>query len=102
MEVYGLKSVLMKFGGSSISDDEKIKQVANLIAKYYNQGVLPVVVVSAIEGVTNSLEVMAEEVKKVDTIKPEDCRKNGEKFSRENMATNYVEKYKEILLGQEW
>ena len=59
-----MKSVVMKFGGSSISDDEKIKQVANLIAKYYNQGVLPVVVVSAIEGVTNSLEVMSEDAKK--------------------------------------
>ncbi|MHA1833691.1 MAG: glycosyltransferase family 4 protein [Candidatus Baldrarchaeia archaeon] len=35
-------------------------------------------------------------------MKPEKCRKTVEKFSRENMAENYLKLYKSILDGDEW
>ncbi len=35
----------------------------------------------------------------LDSMKPEDCRKNAEKFSRENMAKGYVKLYEEVLSG---
>jgi len=50
----------------------------------------------------NPVEAMIEAVKKVDSIKPEDCRRNAERFSRENMAENYLRLYYEILEGNEW
>ena len=41
-------------------------------------------------------------MRKIDKIKPEDCRKRAEMFSRENSAKNYVKVYEEILKGSEW
>ena len=35
-------------------------------------------------------------------IKPEDCRKRAELFSRENMAKNYKILYEQIIKGEEW
>lgn len=35
-------------------------------------------------------------------IKPEDCRKHAETFSRENMAKNYKVLYERIINGEEW
>jgi len=35
-------------------------------------------------------------------ITPADCRWNAERFSRRNMALAYLEKYRNILSGNEW
>ena len=54
----------MKFGGSSVANGKKIRHVANLIAKNQNENCGVIVVVSALEGVTNQLIQSTEEVKK--------------------------------------
>jgi len=51
--------IVMKFGGTSVGDAQKIGEVANLIAQRIRKGDSIIVVVSAMAGVTNSLvEVM--------------------------------------------
>lgn len=66
-------------------------------------GAIPEVLQEGMTGfICDNVDQMVEAVKKVDTIKPKDCRKNGERFSRENMAKGYAEAYQEVLRGQEW
>lgn len=48
------------------------------------------------------VEALIEAVKKVDSIKPEDCLANARRFSREAMASSYEKLYCEILEGVEW
>ena len=50
----------MKFGGTSIGDGTKIKQVGELVRSYYDQGNEIVVVVSAMSGLTDELQTIAE------------------------------------------
>jgi glycosyltransferase involved in cell wall biosynthesis len=45
---------------------------------------------------------MIRAVENIDKIRPADCRKRAEKFSRENMAKRYMELYKEVIEGKEW
>ena len=59
-----MKSIVMKFGGTSVASGENIRHVANLIANYVSQNYRVVVVVSALEGVTDKLIEAAEQVKK--------------------------------------
>ena len=59
-----MKKILMKFGGSSVANGEKIRNVANLIADKTNRDCRVVTVVSALEGVTNQLIQAADEAKK--------------------------------------
>jgi aspartate kinase len=59
-----LKKVVMKFGGTSVASGENIRHVANLIANYVGKGYYVVVVVSALEGVTDKLIEAAEQGKK--------------------------------------
>ena len=59
-----MKTVVMKFGGSSVANGEKIRHVANLIAGNRSKNCGVVAVVSALEGVTNQLIEAAEEAKK--------------------------------------
>lgn len=66
-------------------------------------GAIPEVLQDGVSGfICNDVDQMVEAVKKIDTIKPQDCRKNAERFSRENMAKNYIEFYTGILKGSEW
>jgi aspartate kinase len=53
---------VQKFGGTSVADLERIRNVASRVAKTYDQGNNVVVVVSAMAGVTDKLIDMAEEV----------------------------------------
>jgi len=55
-----VKSLVMKFGGTSIGSGEKIKQVAGLISKYRAENT--VVVVSAMSGVTDRLVEISQKV----------------------------------------
>jgi aspartate kinase len=45
----------MKFGGSSLSDGVQIRRVAELASRYSKEGIDPVVVASAMSGVTDDL-----------------------------------------------
>ncbi len=54
----------MKFGGSSVATGQKIRQVANLIIDNKSDDCGIIVVVSALEGITNQLIQAAEEAKK--------------------------------------
>jgi aspartate kinase len=51
---------VMKFGGTSIGDGARIKQVAELVRGYYDQGNEIAVVVSAMFGLTDELQTIAE------------------------------------------
>jgi aspartate kinase len=47
--------LVLKFGGTSVADVNKIRNVAKIVASYINSGKKIVVVVSAMAGVTNTL-----------------------------------------------
>ena len=51
--------IVQKFGGSSVADIDRIRNVANRVAEYRNRGDQVVVVVSAMKGVTDNLIDMA-------------------------------------------
>ena len=53
---------VQKYGGTSVADAERIRNVARRVAKTYDQGNDVVAVVSAMAGVTDKLIQMAEEV----------------------------------------
>ncbi len=55
-----VKSLVMKFGGTSIGSGARIKQVASIISKYKAENT--VVVVSAMAGVTDMLVEMSEKI----------------------------------------
>ena len=54
--------IVQKFGGTSVGNPERIKNVAARVAKYHAQGDQVVVVVSAMSGVTDSLIKLAKEI----------------------------------------
>ena len=56
-----MKIVVMKFGGTSVSDISKIKNVASIINKNYKKYKL-VIVLSAMAGVTNDLQKLIDQI----------------------------------------
>jgi aspartate kinase len=54
--------IVQKYGGTSVGNTERIKNVAARVAKYRGQGEQVVVVVSAMSGVTDSLIRLAKEI----------------------------------------
>ncbi len=54
--------IVQKYGGTSVGNPERIKNVAARVAKYRAQGDQIVVVVSAMSGVTDSLIKLAKEI----------------------------------------
>ena len=54
--------VVQKFGGTSVGDLEKIKGVADRIAKYVNNGHKVVAVASAMSGETNRLVALGSDI----------------------------------------
>ena len=56
--------IVQKYGGTSMGSPERIKNVAQRIAKYKAQGHQVVVVVSAMSGETNRLIALAKEIQK--------------------------------------
>jgi len=52
----------MKFGGTSVADEECIRRVTGIVGHYRNEGHEICVVVSAMAGVTDHLHAIAEEV----------------------------------------
>ncbi|HIH36611.1 MAG TPA: aspartate kinase, partial [Methanocellales archaeon] len=51
--------IVMKFGGTSVADGSKIKNVASLIKRFYDEKNEVIIVVSALSGVTDQLEKIA-------------------------------------------
>jgi aspartate kinase len=56
--------IVQKYGGTSVGSIDRIRNVANKVAKWRAQGHDLVVVVSAMSGVTNNLVAMATELQK--------------------------------------
>src|SRR5215468_11987291 len=54
--------IVQKYGGTSVGNTDRIKNVASRIAKYHAKGDKIVVVVSAMSGVTDSLIKLAKEI----------------------------------------
>ena len=54
--------IFQKYGGTSVGNPERIKNVASRVAQYRAKGDLVVVVVSAMSGVTDSLIKLAREI----------------------------------------
>ena len=68
-----------------------------------NDGALSEIIESGVSGfICNSVDEMVDAVSRVDTISPSDCRKRAMMFSNEVMAEKYLERYKQILEGDEW
>ena len=61
----------MKFGGTSVGNIDRIKNVAKIVKKNVDQGNSIVVVVSAMAGTTNELQKKAENISK--NFNEEDC-----------------------------
>jgi aspartate kinase len=55
-----MRSVVMKFGGSSLVDAPAIDRVMSIVARERGRGVAPVIVVSALGGATDRLLALAE------------------------------------------
>src|SRR5690242_9493809 len=54
--------IVQKYGGTSVGNTDRIKNVASRVAKYHSQGDKIVVVVSAMSGVTDNLIKLAKEI----------------------------------------
>jgi aspartate kinase len=54
--------IVQKYGGTSVANPDRIKNVAARVAKYHAQGDKVVVVVSAMSGVTDNLIKLAKEI----------------------------------------
>ncbi|MBL8404410.1 MAG: aspartate kinase, partial [Dechloromonas sp.] len=54
--------IVQKYGGTSVGNPERIKNVAKRVAKFHAQGHQVVVVVSAMSGETNKLIALAKEI----------------------------------------
>lgn len=54
--------IVQKYGGTSVGNPERIRNVANRVARWHREGNQVVVVVSAMSGVTDSLIKLAREV----------------------------------------
>ncbi|PVH26346.1 bifunctional aspartate kinase/homoserine dehydrogenase I [Sphingobacterium corticibacter] len=52
---------VLKFGGTSVGSVESIRSVLAIIKKSYDSGEQPIVVLSAMSGITNTLQAMAED-----------------------------------------
>ncbi|MDR1020967.1 MAG: aspartate kinase [Synergistaceae bacterium] len=56
------KVAVLKFGGSSVADAQRMKEVANIIIGYQKRGYLLAVIVSAMGNTTNDLLALAQDV----------------------------------------
>jgi glycosyltransferase involved in cell wall biosynthesis len=69
-----------------------------------SDGALREIVTPSVGFICQTPEQMLEIVKtgKDLSIKPEDCRRRAEEFSKEKMAQEYIELFHEVLDGNEW
>ena len=57
--------IVMKFGGSLLDDEKKIRNVINIIKSYYSLDFEIVVVVSALYGITDKISTLCDEIKQI-------------------------------------
>ena len=57
-----MKTVVLKFGGTSVGSIERIKKIANIIATYKDKKLGVIVVSSAMSGTTNNLIKQTQEL----------------------------------------
>jgi len=64
----------------------------------FRAGSVPEIIADGTSGyISENIDQMVADVKKVDELKRENCRKQAEKFSSEHMVENYIKVYKKIL-----
>jgi aspartate kinase len=63
-EIFAMPIIVQKYGGTSVGNIERIRNVAKRIARYYDAGNSMVVVLSAMSGVTDGLIDMASQITK--------------------------------------
>ena len=88
-----MRSVVMKFGGSSVVDAPAIDRVTAIVAAEGGRGSAPVVVVSALGGVTDALLTLAEAARQGDsaTVDPGIeglCRRHMDEAARFGATTD--------------
>ena len=72
--------IVQKYGGTSVANPERIKNVARRIARFKEQGHQLIVVLSAMSGETNKLIALAKEIssspapRELDEIGRASCR----------------------------
>ena len=79
---------------------EEVVREGGIICDVFDKQITSKGAVYNIKG--NPLEALVQAVGKADSIKPEDCRRNAERFSREAMGSAYEKLYRQILDGAEW
>jgi aspartate kinase len=62
VQIFCMALIVQKYGGTSVGNTDRIKNVAARVAKYHAQGDQIVVVVSAMSGVTDGLIKLAKEI----------------------------------------
>lgn len=68
----------------------------------FDDGAIKEIITSETGFVCNSVDDMVSAIQKLDTVKPESCRKRAEFFSKENMAKNKEKLYYRIMENDEW
>lgn len=63
-----MQVIVQKFGGTSVADLERIRNVAKLVQKELTQGNKVIAIVSAMAGVTNSLIMQCQQLSRLDNI----------------------------------
>jgi aspartate kinase len=76
--------LVMKFGGTSVGDGPRIRNVARLARKYYDEGNEVIVVASAMTGVTDKLYEMAQIAK--DTCSAADVEQHFDALAKRHEA----------------
>jgi len=77
-----MKRLVLKFGGTSVGTEEKIKKVANIVQKRFSEGNEIIVVVSAMSGVTNELSSKSNKISKnFDSKELDTLLSSGEQIS---------------------
>lgn len=68
----------------------------------FDDGAIKEIITSETGFVCNSVDEMVNTISKIDTIKSVECRKRAEFFSKENMAKNKENLYRDIISGNQW
>lgn len=79
-----LEKIVMKFGGTSIKNDDLIERVVSIIGKKYSENVGLVIVVSAFAGTTDKL------------IEAADLVKEGNREAALNLIRGIEDRYKDV------
>jgi aspartate kinase len=88
-----MRSVVMKFGGSSVVDATAIDRVCRIVAAEQARGSAPVVVVSALGGVTDALLALAEAARRRDA--------DGVDAGVEALTQRHASQARELALGED-